>query len=49
MVDKGKLYECTLWTKVTMIPGEEAWIMSGLNFATSPIILGLSASESGTF
>jgi len=32
-----------------MIPGEEACIISGLNFATSPIILGLSASESGTF
>lgn len=32
-----------------MIPGEEAWIMSGLKFATSAMILGLRASESGTF
>ena len=34
---------------VTIIPGEVAWIMSGLNFATAEYILGLSANESGTF
>jgi hypothetical protein len=31
------------------MPGEVAWIMSGLNLATSWKILGLSANESGTF
>lgn len=31
------------------MPGEDAWIMSGLNRATSEIILGLSAKERGTF
>lgn len=34
---------------LTIIPGEDAWIMSGLNFATSEIILGLRAKERGTF
>lgn len=33
----------------TIIPGDEAWIMSGLNWATAEIILGLSARDSGTF
>lgn len=35
--------------KLTIIPGDDAWIMSGLNCLTSLIILGLNASESGTF
>jgi hypothetical protein len=34
---------------ITIIPGEVAWIMSGLNLFTSENILGLNASESGTF
>lgn len=34
---------------VTIIPGEEACIMSGLKRAISEIILGLRASERGTF
>jgi hypothetical protein len=33
----------------TIIPGEVAWIISGLNFVTSEYILGLKANESGTF
>lgn len=33
----------------TMIPGEDACMMSGLKLATSEIILGLSARERGTF
>lgn len=37
------------YVTITMIPGEDAWIISGLKFATSEIILGLSARESGTF
>lgn len=32
-----------------MIPGDDACIISGLNRATSEIILGLSARERGTF
>lgn len=32
-----------------MIPGDDAWIISGLNSETLDIILGLSARESGTF
>lgn len=32
-----------------MIPGDEAWIISGLNSETLDIILGLRARESGTF
>lgn len=35
--------------KLTMIPGDDACIISGLNRATSEIILGLSARERGTF
>ena len=31
------------------MPGDDACIMSGLNRATSEIILGLSAKERGTF
>lgn len=31
------------------MPGDEACIISGLNRATSEIILGLSARERGTF
>ena len=34
---------------LTIIPGDDACIMSGLNRATSEIILGLSARERGTF
>jgi ethanolamine utilization microcompartment shell protein EutS len=34
---------------ITITPGEVAWIMSGLNLATAENILGLNASESGTF
>lgn len=33
----------------TITPGDEACIMSGLNRAISEMILGLSASERGTF
>lgn len=33
----------------TMIPGEEACIISGLNWETCEIILGLRAKERGTF
>ena len=33
----------------TIMPGDEACMMSGLNRATSEMILGLSANESGTF
>lgn len=33
----------------TIMPGDEACIMSGLNWATAEIILGLSAKERGTF
>lgn len=35
--------------RITMTPGDVAWIMSGLNSETLEIILGLSARESGTF
>lgn len=38
-----------LWNIYTMIPGDDAWIMSGLNRATAEIILGLSARDIGTF
>lgn len=31
------------------MPGDDACIMSGLNFATSEIILGLRARDRGTF
>ena len=31
-----------------MIPGDDACIMSGLNFATSMIIRGLRANDRGT-
>lgn len=34
---------------LAIIPGDDACIMSGLNRATSEIILGLSARERGTF
>lgn len=37
------------WQKFTIIPGDDACIISGLNWETSDIILGLSARESGTF
>lgn len=35
--------------KLTIIPGDVECIISGLNWATSEIILGLSAKERGTF
>lgn len=34
---------------LTIIPGDDAWMISGLNLATSEIILGLRARERGTF
>ena len=34
---------------LAIIPGDEACIMSGLNRATSEMILGLSARDRGTF
>lgn len=33
----------------TMTPGDDACIISGLKLATSEMILGLRASERGTF
>ena len=47
---KERIIEKTfVFSAITMIPGEVAWIISGLNLFTSENILGLSASESGTF
>lgn len=43
--DKHMDWNC----KQTIMPGDDACIMSGLNRATSEIILGLSAKERGTF
>lgn len=34
---------------LTIIPGDDACMISGLKLATSEIILGLSAKERGTF
>lgn len=34
---------------ITITPGDEACIISGLNFATSDTILGLRAKDRGTF
>ena len=35
--------------RLTIIPGDDECIISGLNWTTSEIILGLSARERGTF
>ena len=43
---KGKV--ATMMKIHTMIPGDDACIMSGLNLATSMIIRGLRANERGT-
>lgn len=43
------IFIISLIAKLTIIPGDDACIMSGLNRATSEIIRGLSARERGTF